>query len=153
VYGLPENTDLSAFVGCELELVSISLHQVNLNFDGLRKIGITIEGHYAVSGTDAAQARYSAAPKGAAGLVRLLGSRVTDVQIADRGTTTVRFVGGAAIMIYDSTARPTALESNSPTYVAIRDTARTVAPFVALKTSAPPSLLPAEQVPARTARL
>jgi uncharacterized protein DUF6188 len=102
VYGFPEDTDLSAFVGCELELVSIGLYQVNLNFDGLRKIGITIEGDYAVSGPGAAQNRYSAAPEGAAGLVGLLGSRVTDVQVADHGTTTVQFVGGAAIMIYDS---------------------------------------------------
>jgi hypothetical protein len=51
------------------------------------------------------------------------------------------------------TARPTALESNSSTYVAIRDPARTVAPFVPLGTSTPPSLVPAERVPARTARL
>ncbi|UQX89255.1 DUF6188 family protein [Jatrophihabitans telluris] len=102
MYGLPEDTDLSAFVGCKLELVSISLHQVNLNFDGLRKIGITIEGDYAVSGPDVARDRYSAAPEGATGLVGLLGSRVSDVQVVDHGTTTVHFVGGAAIMIYDS---------------------------------------------------
>ena len=63
MYGLREGTDLSPFVGRELELVSIGLHQVNLNFGGLQKIGITIEGDYAVSGPDLAWALYSAGPR------------------------------------------------------------------------------------------
>jgi Family of unknown function (DUF6188) len=80
------------------------LYQVNLSFDGLQKIGIPIEGDYAVSRPGGAQARYSAAPEGAAGLIALLGSRVTDVQISEHGTTTVHFADGAAIAIYDSEA-------------------------------------------------
>ena len=104
MYGLPEDTDLSAFIGCELELVPVGLYQVNLSFDGLQKIGITIEGDYAVSTPGGAQARYSAAPEGAAELIALLGSRVTDVQISEHGTTTVHFADGAAIPIYDSEA-------------------------------------------------
>ena len=102
MYDLPEDTDLSAFIGRELEHVSVGLYLVNLSFDGFRKIGITIEGDYAVSKPGRAPTRYSAAPEGAAELISLLGSRVTDFQISEHGTTTIYFADGAAIAIYDS---------------------------------------------------
>jgi hypothetical protein len=104
MYGLPQDTDLTAFIGCELDLVSIGLHQVNLSFDRLRGIGMTVEGHYAVSGPSQAQTRYSAAPAGAGALVALLGSRVTDAQVFADGTTTVLFADRGAVTIYDSEA-------------------------------------------------
>ena len=102
VYGLSTDTDLSSFVGCRLELVSVGLYQLNLNFDGLRKIGISIEGDYAVSTPEATQVRYSEAPQGAAALIALLGSHVTDVRVTEPGTTTLHLSAGAAISIYDS---------------------------------------------------
>jgi hypothetical protein len=104
MYGLPEDTDLTAFVGRELELVSIGSYVANISFSGFEKIGITIEGDYAVSKPGGAQTRYSAAPEGAGELVALLGSSVTDVQISEHGTTTIYFADGAAIAIYDSEA-------------------------------------------------
>jgi len=113
MYGLPEDTDLAAFIGCELELVSIGSYQVNLNFGGLPKIGITIEGDYAVSKPGGGQTRYSAAPEGACGLVALLSSRVTDVRISEHGTTTIYFADGAAITIYDSEEHYESIRSTS----------------------------------------
>jgi hypothetical protein len=102
VYRLPEDTDLSAFVGCELGLVSVGLHQVNLNFDGLRKIGIAIEGEYAVTRPGEVQVRYSAPRDGAPVLVSLLGAAVTSADVTADGTTTIQLVDGTAIEIYDS---------------------------------------------------
>ena len=104
VYGLPVDTDLSAFVGLELQLVSISLHQVNADFDGVRKIGISIEGDYAVAPAGMAQVRYTAAPDGAAAPASLLGSQVAGVRVAEPGTTSVHFAGGATITVFDSEA-------------------------------------------------
>ena len=102
MYGLPEDTDLTAFIGRELELVSIGSYVANISFSGFEKIGITIEGDYAVSKPGGAQTHYSAAPEGVGELVALLGSSVTDVQISEHGTTTIYFADGAAIAIYDS---------------------------------------------------
>jgi hypothetical protein len=87
-----------------LELVSIGLHQVSLGFDGLRGIGISVEGEYAVSGPGGEQTRYSSAPEGAGALVALLGTRVTDARIPANGTTTVYFADHHAVTIYDSKA-------------------------------------------------
>jgi hypothetical protein len=102
VYGLAEDTDLSAFVGRELALVSIGSYQVALNFGGPERVRITIEGDYGVSGPGSALVRYRAAPEGAARLVELLGSTVADVKVTEHGTTTVHFADGSAIAIYDS---------------------------------------------------
>lgn len=102
MYGLAKDTDLAAFVGCELEVVSIGLHQVNLIFDGLRQIGISIEGGYAVSDSHGEQTRYSAARDGASSLAALLGVKVEDARVEAHGTTALLFADGSAITVYDS---------------------------------------------------
>ena len=104
VHGLAVDTDLSPFVGCLLEVVSVGQYQVNLGFDGLRKIGITIEGDFAVALAGRAATMYSSAPEGAADLASLLGSEVSDASVIEPGTTSIRFANGATITAFDSQA-------------------------------------------------
>lgn len=104
VFGLPEETNLSEFVGCHLEVVSVSLHQIKLGFDGLRNLGISVEGDYSVLRSGGDEALYSAAPEGADALIALVGAEVVAAVVTEPGTTTIKFVGGAAVAIYDSEA-------------------------------------------------
>lgn len=104
VYSLPEETNLSDFVGCPLEVVSVSQHQVNLSFDGLGNIGVSIEGNYSVLRPDGEETLYPAAPKGAGELVALLGSVVTAAVVTEPGTTSFRFADGSVISVFDSEA-------------------------------------------------
>lgn len=102
MYSLPQDTDLSAFVGCHLEVVSVSQFQVNLSFDGLRNVGISVEGDFAVHAPSSDAVRYPSAPDGATALIALLGAKVVDAVVSEPGTTRVEFAGGATITVYDS---------------------------------------------------
>ena len=104
MYGLPEDTDLSALVGCRLESVSVGLHQVNLGLDGLRNIAVTIEGDFSVAQQGHDEVRYSSAPEGAVVLISLLDAEIVAASASEGGTTVIRFSHGATAAIYDSEA-------------------------------------------------
>ncbi len=105
MYGLPEDTDLSDLSGCHLQSVSVGVHQVNLGLDGLRNIGITVEGDFSVAQPGRDQVRYSSAPEGAVALISLLDAEIVTALVSAPGTTVISFSNGVVLAIYDSEAQ------------------------------------------------
>lgn len=100
--GLPPDTDFSWLVGHVLESVSVSLHQVNLHFDGQR-VFLSVESEYEVK-VDGVLQRFANAPDGSAKLVCLLGRAVTSASGTPDGTLTVDWTGPACLKVHDSEA-------------------------------------------------
>ena len=102
MFGLAVGTDLSALRGCTLESFSLSQHQVQLRFDSLNRISVSVEANFAVIDADATACLYEHVPDAAAALAALLDVQIVDALVATPGTVTLRFATGTTIEIYDS---------------------------------------------------
>jgi hypothetical protein len=100
VYGVPDSGEWSFLVGREVLQVCIGLHQVSLRFDGQVSMNLECKFDHRRA-TDTLQLP-SAFPQKAAGLVSLLGSKVTKAISKAAKILEIRFANKETLKLYDS---------------------------------------------------
>ncbi|MBY0247915.1 MAG: hypothetical protein K2Q17_09625 [Nitrospiraceae bacterium] len=101
MYGLPENIDLSFFLGKDLEQLAFSPGQIQFFFSEGIHIGFSGEfshsAHAKTSGWDESTPLINAAS-----ILSLVGAKVIDVHAVTDGTLTLRFSNSETIVLYDN---------------------------------------------------
>jgi hypothetical protein len=100
VYGVRESAEWAFLVGREVLHVRIGLHQVSLRFDGQVSMNIECDFDHDPA-ADSLRSRSGILQK-AAGLVSLLGSKVTSVMSMGGKILEIRFVNKETLKLYDS---------------------------------------------------
>ena len=101
VYGLPDETDLTFFIGTELQQVCIGRHEVILRFGD--DLSITVEsdiGHRSTLGE--LDAVFKTIVPAAMVLCNLINAMVSSASVKSPGTLVLQFSNGEALEIYDS---------------------------------------------------
>ncbi|MEK9142250.1 MAG: DUF6188 family protein [Nitrospirota bacterium] len=111
MYGLPENIDLSFFVGRELNGLTVGIANVQFNFDGpvlspgvqsLLSLSVQSLIEHSSNGVVNGWDRDENNPLSAATLLSLVGKLVTAVQGDIDGTLSLRFSNGDVLTVFDS---------------------------------------------------
>jgi hypothetical protein len=101
MYGLPVDTDVSAFVGTELTSLSLGKWQVSLVFGHIATSCITVEGDYSV-GLGTHVTRFDSSAGGIRELAELLMETVTAAGVEEEGTLRLTFANGTVVQVHDS---------------------------------------------------
>ena len=99
--GLPSDTDLSGFVGAELQVIYLGKWQVSLIFSTLADCSVTIEGDYSVAINGQYAVRFDSSVRGASHIGELLTKTVAGAGVVDNALR-LAFDDGSVIEIYDS---------------------------------------------------
>lgn len=102
MYGLDVGTDVSALVGCYLESIDLTRHQLQLRLDSLNGIRLSIESDFAVTTANGQMKRYDRPPDAAQALADLLEVTVVEAEVASPGTLTLRWADGSVLEVFDS---------------------------------------------------
>lgn len=102
MYGLNVGTDLTPLMGCTLESLDLTEHQVQLRLDSLRGISLSIESDFSVKSAEGKASTYDGGREAAQVLANLLGERVEEAQVTAPGTLTLRWSNGSVLEVFDS---------------------------------------------------
>ena len=99
--GLPEDVDLSVFLGQQVDQIRFSKWSVQLLFDGLTRI--VIESHISLSGIDKSP-RIEDYAANATEICQLIGVKVTHAERISEGGMALKMSSGMRIEIHNSNA-------------------------------------------------
>lgn len=99
MYGLPEDFDVSIFVGRELVQVSFTTNTVHLAFGG--DVAITTETSFVLRLSGWTEEARQELPVESSNLMALIGHRVRLANAATDGTLTLHFEGGGILTFVD----------------------------------------------------
>ena len=100
MYGLPTDVDLSFLVGATLTQVCIGQNEVILNFDN--DVSIMIASDVQLTPKEQSGQNLDDASAIGAAILSLLGQAVQSASGTEKGTTTLRWDGGATVEIRDT---------------------------------------------------
>lgn len=103
MYGLPTDTDVSGFVGEELQVLYVGKWQVSLIFSTLADCSVTAEGEFSVALTGEDVKRFDSSVEGAPHLGRLLMKTVATAGVVGNALR-LTVDDGSVVEIYDSQA-------------------------------------------------
>jgi len=105
LYGLPDDFDVTFFVGRRLEMVCFNENQVYLHFD--RRVSLVIESSFEYC-FDGQERSVDSMPVRSSDLMSLLGATVVRASATTDGTLSLELEGGRRITCFDTS---TAYES------------------------------------------
>lgn len=102
MYGLAVGTDVSALVGCTLESLDLTPFQLQLRFDAMNNIVLSIESQFAVRAAGGPATTYERPPDAAQALANLFGLHVTGADVTAPGTLHLRWEDSTELWVMDS---------------------------------------------------
>jgi hypothetical protein len=103
MYGLSNDTDVSGFVGQELQVIYLGRWQVSLIFTTLADCSVTIEGDYSIAIGGRGSTRFGSPASGACHLGELVTKSIVTADVADNALR-LTFDDESVVEVHDSKA-------------------------------------------------